>query len=232
MPIIRTPQALALFVHIPKCGGSSVELALQQAGVPLAFLDQRFGLHATDPWYRSSPQHISRADRDTLFPGGFFDAEFAIVRDPVARFLSAFNHHRRAIGPLTPFSRFLSRMERRVRQNGDHFGYRYDNHFLPAHRFIGERTQLLRLEDGLPAAMERIARIVGVDLPYSPQDNVRSYAYSRTGSAPRQVLKRIFAKDSPRTEELTPQLRARIAALYAQDYRLYEERLAEPYQAG
>ena len=232
MPIIRTPHALALFVHIPKCGGSSVELALRQAGVPLAFLDQRFGLHAADPWYRSSPQHISREDRDTLFPGGFFDAEFAIVRDPAARFLSAFNHHRRAIGSLTPFPRFLSRMERRVRETDDYFGYRYDNHFLPAHRFIGERTQLLRLEDGLPAAMERIAQIVGVDLPYSPQDNVRSYAYTRSGSAPKRMLKRIFAKDSPKTTELTPELRARIAALYAQDYRMYEERLPEGYRTG
>ena len=89
MPIFVSPAGdlKVLFVHIPKCGGGSVEQFLRSYGF-------RQGMFSIDPAYNSvlkcSPQHmhaelllgILRVDR--------FDCVFSIVRDPVERMLSEY----------------------------------------------------------------------------------------------------------------------------------------------
>ena len=80
------------FAHIPKCAGSSIEHYLENHNIKLAFLDRTFDA-ASKSWNISSPQHIDGYSLSRLFPGDFFDLGFAISRDPITRFISAFKHH-------------------------------------------------------------------------------------------------------------------------------------------
>ena len=92
MPIFRANDKLALYAHVPKCGGSAVSWYLTERFGLLAFHDNQFTRH--DPrgvWSRTSPQHIDRVSLGRLFPEGFFDACFTIVRHPVDRIVSAYH---------------------------------------------------------------------------------------------------------------------------------------------
>lgn len=141
LPIFRVDKKNVYFVHVPKCGGTTVEQSLVASGFSLSFLDLNFSMKDMNRWYNSTPQHVPEKYRRTLFSDDFFDYEFALVRDPVARFLSAFNHRRRTIGRTVSLDSFLKRLVRRVNSFDDYFGYKFDNHFLPASRFLSERQK-------------------------------------------------------------------------------------------
>ena len=90
MPIIKVNSVLLYFSHIPKCGGSSVENFLAQFSDSIVFLDSKF-LARKNTWSSSSPQHIDGLSLNRLFKDkNFFDFYFAIVRDPISRYKSAF----------------------------------------------------------------------------------------------------------------------------------------------
>lgn len=222
MPFFREKQRNVLFVHIPKCGGTTVERALTAQGIELSFFDPQFGLHDYEPWCRSSPQHLTREDRDRLFAHEFFDYEFGLVREPVARFLSAFNHQRRRIGVFVSFERFLDQIEARNRQYGDFFGYRYDNHFLPAARFCSEMTKVFALEDGIDACLKTVSEEIGRPISAVPSQNIKEYRFTDSDHWGRRAIKKAFAKDSPKIADLSEDSVRRIKALYAEDYERFE----------
>lgn len=149
MPIVRASERLIYFAHVPKCAGTSVEAYLRERFGSLAFHDPKFSLDVDrDRWSKSSPQHIVAEDLNRLFPPGFFNASFAIVRHPVDRLASAFLFQReieRKIAPDTSFYEwFIDVTENRV-QNP----FAYDNHIRPSLDFIPENAAVFRLEDGL-----------------------------------------------------------------------------------
>ena len=95
MPLVMTPAGPILFVHVPKCAGTSVEAYLTSVFGPLAFHDPQFNrVPESARWSRTSPQHADAATLDRLFPPGFLRASFAIVRHPVDRIVSVFRFQR------------------------------------------------------------------------------------------------------------------------------------------
>lgn len=219
MPLFRTADKIVLFTHVPKCAGGSIEQALHASGFTLSFYDGQFWRDADRAWYRSSPQHLERAQLDRLFASDFFDYEFAVVRDPADRLLSAFNHQRRRIGRSVSFDRFLKRLEARSGPEGDYFSWRFDNHFMPAARFVGDGARVFRLEDRLETVLAAVSADLGVTLiPLADRHNTKSYDVAKSENALKQRLKRHLLPASPTRETLTPDQRARIRALYAEDY--------------
>jgi hypothetical protein len=92
MPIFKAGGKLVYYAHVPKCGGSAVGWYLTERFGPIAFEDRNHTRHdAKTQWSRTSPQHIDRVSLGRLFPEGFFDAAFTIVRHPVARLVSAYH---------------------------------------------------------------------------------------------------------------------------------------------
>jgi hypothetical protein len=91
MPIVRFKNKIVYFSHIPKCGGTSVENFLKIiTGTNLAFLNRNFYMDKNRQWSVASPQHIPGKDVSKLFPITFFDEFFAVTRNPLNRFYSAF----------------------------------------------------------------------------------------------------------------------------------------------
>ena len=150
MPIVRLGSKIAHYIHIPKCGGSSIEEYLSKIdGSKIAFLDKGFA-SVERPWSNSSPQHIDGSSCERLFPVDFFDSTFAVVRNPLDRFWSAFNHKRLKTVDIDegqcPDEFVQNELQWRAFQRGW-----MDNHFLPQCQFIphGIHFTYFKLENGL-----------------------------------------------------------------------------------
>lgn len=211
MPIYRCNGKIIFFAHVPKCAGSSVEdyLISLQVG-QMAFLDRQ---HLDDTrahhWSTTSPQHISGAALAHLFPASFFDAGFAILRAPVARFKSAFwfqKYTQRRIPSDCCINGFVK----------DHLSVHHEDphwiegHFLPQHAFFHPNLDqhLFRLEsDGLAAVKSFLDDVIiggsiAADIPFSNPT--------------------ALPDDLPEADRvLTPQSLSLLEQIYAKDFAIY-----------
>ncbi|SFB81078.1 sulfotransferase family 2 domain-containing protein [Tropicimonas isoalkanivorans] len=162
MPILRTPKATVLFVHVPKAGGTSVEAYMRTKG-PVSFHDSQ-----TAPGLPTTPQHFHAELLDSLFAANFFDARFTVLRDPMERLISEFRWRAKVPDPkyarfglrdLTDKGKFLIR-GRKLFLNFDQWvAYVFDrypkdpficgNHIRPQHEFLSGNETMFRLENGL-----------------------------------------------------------------------------------
>jgi len=214
MPIFRLDNKNIHFAHVPKCGGTSVETALSDAGIKLSLMDGLFWNFSNERWYKSSPQHMVAADFTTLFTQDFIDFSFTVVRDPVERFLSAFNFNRRRIGHTISIDRFLGKLERR----NDFFSYQLDNHFVPAARFAPEEAEVFYLENGLDQVTKWLNLKFNTDLNIQISKKNKGKYTGQGSSTWRTLMKQNIFPKSPTLETLTVDQRSRIEKLYREDY--------------
>lgn len=186
----RIEAAGALLVHIPRTGGTSISRQL---------------------YGRNLPHHPARRWR-ALFRDRFDEwARFAVLRDPVARFASAYRFtldggnelilnsrfEAARLGPLAPLEAFVARLE------GDPALLRAVPMFRPQVDFLSDRVGGLLVDhlfviEGDVRRLQALARWLGI------------------ASIPHINASR------PCGEHFEPAIEARIRALYAQDCTLYE----------
>ncbi|MGR3732958.1 sulfotransferase family 2 domain-containing protein, partial [Pseudophaeobacter sp.] len=157
MPIFRINDKLIYFAHVPRCAGSAVENYMQQRFGPPAFLDRRYlALPENRRWTKSSPQHVDRYALRQLFPEGFFDASFAIVRNPADRIFSVFLRQRDIEQTLpleTKFEDWLDTLP--------HPDFTLDNHTRLMLDFLPAGCRIFQLEKGLSPVVEWLDNIAG-----------------------------------------------------------------------
>lgn len=218
MPILRVNRQLIYFAHVPKCGGTSVEAYLRDRFGPLAFLDQGWWGRGRARWGASSPQHVPVDALSTLFPDGFFDASFAVVRHPATRFVSAFVNARNdgRIPRLSSLDGMLSRLERR----GVDAPGLADNHFLPMTRFVPDGADVFLLEDGLDRIAAWLDEVTGMR---TLRTGIGRANMSRGAhGTPRDTLRhRVKRALQPAVPPLDARRLARIRALYEEDYAAF-----------
>lgn len=161
MPIIRAGSRLVFYAHVPKCGGSAVQDYLHARFGALGFEDRQ---HLAQPpvrrWTATSPQHVDVASLNRLFPAGFFDAVFTIVRHPVARLVSAYHFQlevEKTISPDLGFSAWLAQ----IAESRDTAPFAHDNHTRPMTELVPGGAQVFHLEHGLDALVPWLDAITG-----------------------------------------------------------------------
>ncbi len=219
MPIIKTKNKLVFFAHVPKCGGTTIEKTLINNNIHLSFLNPTFTKNTL--WNNSSPQHIPASALAIIFKDGFFDSKFAVVRDPVSRFLSAYNHSKRhgKIEEYTNFENFLSVLESSVRKDDSYFNYMLDNHYLPASRFIPPDSKIFYLEDGLEQVFKWLENETNLNnITIAEQQNIGDYGSTHSHNS---VKNKVRDVKRPRYDDLTPEQIERIRDLYKEDYHRF-----------
>lgn len=204
MPLYRYKAKMALFVHIPKTGGSTVEEVLKDAGA-----HQALKYHKRLGYSNSTPQHMQWDVLRHWIPKDFYSFAFAMVRHPVARIVSEY-HWRTRISKRT-----LPAFDPWVNKHFDLFveqPYILDNHIRPQAEFVGPPVRIFRLEDGLEppirAAFEHLQ--LGGGTP--------AIHHAR--------------KSEAETLEVTPATLARIKTFYAGDYETFGYDLEAPLPPG
>ena len=113
-----------------------------------------------DRWSRTSPQHIDRASLARLFPDGFFDVVFTIVRHPVARLVSAYHFQRdveQTIPAVVTFSDWLADVEERLHEDP----FCFDNHVRPMVEIVPEGAEVFHVEHGLDCLVDWFDTLTG-----------------------------------------------------------------------
>ncbi|WP_425102284.1 sulfotransferase family 2 domain-containing protein [Tropicibacter sp. S64] len=204
MPIIRISGKLVYFAHVPRAAGTSVERYLRARFGPLAFADPAYlSVPEARRWTRSSPQHVTRGALDRLFPEGFFDASFAIVRHPYDRLHSVFLRQRdieSQIPPETPFGDWVSTLPQ---PEGA-----LDNHTRPMLDFLPKGTRIFRLEDGLGQVVDWLDDLAG---------NSRGPREIGVSNSHSERLALIGRDPEPPVPDVDESLRRAIIARYAED---------------
>lgn len=143
MPIFRKSTEQVLFIHIPKCGGSSIEKVLSSSSDETLL----FGLNE----FQCSPQHFHGKLLQALIPNSDGINSFSVVRHPILRFISEHQYRNRL--------RIKHKKKpMQLDEDAKHciFEYKanpfiYDNHIRPQIEYPLRNTKLFTLENGLEA---------------------------------------------------------------------------------
>ncbi len=132
--MIYLPHQRAVFVHNPKCAGSSMVAALDQAFPERTRLWGRFYLPQQD--LVRDVSHLRLDEMRQFLPAEQFPVEltFGVVRDPYTRFASAFKHFKKHSGcdPRLTVEQF---MEQHFNHNTLRTDWRFV-HFAPQYTFF------------------------------------------------------------------------------------------------
>lgn len=208
MPIIRHGGQVIHFAHVPKCAGTAVVRYITNRTGPMAFWESRFfEVPARDRWTKSSPQHVPLAVFDRLFPPGFFDARFAVVRHPVDRMAAVYLFQLEKEGSVSPETAFEDWLRALPDLPADQ-PFLFDNHTRPMVDFVPPEAAVFRMEDGLDRVQAWIDDRLGLapdpEHPQIPRINTR---YRRLGgkvpefgisAEARALVERLFATDFER----------------------------------
>ena len=151
MPILIKDDISLLYLHVPKCGGSSIVDTFKESSYK-ATLEMR-GLPPQQCLY-SSPQHQTCSALKELIRCEKLSDIFIVTRSPYDRLKSEFNwQFRDTPQEARPcYSAWVVESLHAAKQDMHYM----DNHFRPAIDYLDPDlpTKIFRLEDGLEAVIE------------------------------------------------------------------------------
>ena len=119
-----------LFIHIPKCGGHSIERAM---GIPhKSFSSHEYSYKFL---FGNELQHLTFREAEIILPDKSFEKSFTVLRNPIDRLISEYNWS----GNWSGASAFI---EERVKVSLDRNDRILDRHLLPQSQFVCGENQL------------------------------------------------------------------------------------------
>lgn len=204
MPVFFKDDRSILFVHIPKTGGTTIERLFTTSGWTMELRNTRKSSPLLFPKLRVSFQHWQAGLLTELLDVSKFEFSFMMTRDPIARFRSEYTmrHTKNPTGASAAVDAWAEKALRNHAKNP----YHLDNHLRPQSDFELPGTVVHRLEDGMEAMVadlnERFDLGLSEKIPHALNSTKRS------GLSSSDV-------------EISPDLEARLRALYAEDFRRY-----------
>lgn len=172
MPIIFVPQPSKklwiplLFLHIPKCGGSSVEQSFLKAGCRIKLHDRIDNLEyeflENVLIYKCPSQHFHYEILDNIVDFNIFKDVFALVRNPYARLASEYRFLSGRIGskPIKyPIDQWVDLVFKEYSKNP----FILCNHIRPQVKFmVPGKTRIFKLENGMELMLRNLLRRLAV----------------------------------------------------------------------
>ncbi len=153
MPFFDKNGYRYLFIHVPKTGGTSVEMHLQKYS---KFYFHYNGYPLPDP-IRVSPQHWTINNVRAVFGSGYWKAAFSVVRNPFTRIESEFRFQKRFYRrAIKSFDLWLPHALDCYRKEPCHA----DNHLRPQYEFLDETVRVFKYEDGLDVVIRQIEELM------------------------------------------------------------------------
>lgn len=153
MPVLIKDKSSVLFVHIPKCGGSTFEQAMSERGWR-ELLSIR-GINAKDLGFMNcSPQHMHAELLRAIVRPQRFDHVVTIIREPLSRLKSEYAWQlAQGITSLNSLN-WIEHVFAEFRKDP----FIYDNHIRPQSEFMLENTTVFKLEEnGIELALDKVS---------------------------------------------------------------------------
>ncbi len=202
MPILVQEDKTVLFVHVPKCGGSSFLKNMRRRGWE-ELLSIR-GIHIEKLGFlKCTPQHMHVDLLRSILNPKDFDHIVTIVRNPFERMKSEYAWQRKqSITDLDP-EEWIDHVIMEFEENQ----FICDNHIRPQNEFILQQSEVYKLEkDGVMRAIESVSS-------HYSQRSLISYI---TEKIPGSKLKK--TTKSYNIEKVFERHRSKIQDFYAKDY--------------
>ena len=145
MPIYTKKNESILFIHIPKCGGSSFSDFLLRNKYEESLSVRGKALKDIDFW-KSSPQHLHRDILKKLLNFEKFDKILTIVREPFERLKSEYYWLLNS-GIINEKENIPGKWFDDLKENYNSNKYIYDNHIRPQNEFILNESKIFKLEE-------------------------------------------------------------------------------------
>lgn len=147
MPIFSNANKNILFIHIPKCGGSSIERIARSLGWAES-LSIRGKSRLEIQYFKSSLQHLHAEPLQLLLNLEVFDKIFTVVRNPFSRIKSEYYWQRSNRTTELDVDEWLHKTFEAYAKDP----HVYDNHIRPQIEFIPHNdnvnVKIFKLEEG------------------------------------------------------------------------------------
>ena len=189
MPIFFKNDKKVFFIHIPKCGGTSIEKYLSAASGGIEFFS-----HDIHKGLRCTPQHIDRTLIHSLFFQGTNDFKYiAVVRHPLLRIISEYFHANRNLDKPSNFDQWLAKILKKAKHNL----YLRDNHLRNQVDFLVEEAVVFHFENGLTKPIEFSLNALNISVSIDSIPHEKKYKKTNITISKKsiQMINHFYKKD-------------------------------------
>ena len=206
MPIIFIPQASKkiciplFFIHIPKCGGTSVEQSFLKAGCHLKLHDRidnaSLDFLSNKLIYKCPSQHFHYEILEKFLDFNIFNDVFALVRNPYSRLASEYRFMGGRIGSQ-PRRYQIDQWVTHVFAEYTKNTFILCNHIRPQVEFIVPGvTRVFKLENSIESMVKNVLLRLTQNQVFSPKDFPANKILIS-----REKLTRLSVSESPRQKK-------------------------------
>lgn len=164
MPVFNKDKKYLLYIHVPKTGGTSMEMLFQQNGWRSAYLDLNIKGKSFNHVRICSPQHMHSEMLQQQLQLHKLDGMFMTTRHPYNRFCSEYCYHNKSNCDTS--EKAVENWARKIFKAYSKDNFILDNHFRPQHEFYVPGTEIYKLEKGFKRIVGDLSRRYKIELPY------------------------------------------------------------------